>query len=473
MLRPAELTQLEARALRQAARAELWRRTSAGEVSVDWFLHDAQVQAAQALRASKSLLYYLSVGRQWGKSLLLVALVLEEAWGNPGCLIHWWSPYRDDAVDIFTQKARIVLADCPVALRPRLNGQTVQWRFSNGSEVHFFGANNDRGRFARGRTVRRIIIDEAAEVDDLQSLTDEICMPMLLHSPGGSIWMSSTPSKVGDHVSYVYVRNALLAGDCFRATIYDNPLLMPEQVAKHCTRAGGHESPTWRREYLADLDVVDPEAVLVPEFSKLRTELTAPWQRPGHYQHLKRLVVLDRGGDTDRADGTGITWWTFDFPTQLAVCERSLLLRQPSTSEICRAIKTAELELWGADAKPDRVADGILAKDYDEHGLSFGPVSKDDRDSAIALLRTSIGAKRIRFLPAAASAITQMQYAHTRKGRLARTEQGHYDVFDTVLYANRYIQEHLKYVNPIPVPVRRGYEPTPTSSILKVLSRRK
>ncbi len=436
--------------LARLARNEVWRRVAEGKGDVTPLLHSGQCTMRETLLASEAAIYYLSVARQFGKSLGLLAIILELMWRTPGSLWHWWAPYRDDAIDIVEQKARILLEGVDDAYAPALNKKDVRYRLSNGSELHFFGANNDRARFSRGRTVHGIVIDEAAEIDDLVSLVDSICLPMLLHS-GGSLWLSSTPAKLADHTSYAYVRAALSRGDCFRATIHDNPLLSQAQIDRQCEAAGGEDSPAWRREHLVELDVVDPDAVLVPEWGALKGELVRTWEIPDTYPLLRRYVGVDPGV----SDRTGLTYATFDFERQTIRGERARLLKRASTHVIADTLKEDIAELWpGALAKSVTVvvddAQGRMVLDLADEGVIAEAALKDERDAAIGLLRGYVARKRITLEPNACEVWSrQLEFAHEVKRKLARNAEGHFDCFDAGLYMVR-AMDRDKLINPLP-----------------------
>ncbi len=440
----------ERRLMLHQARAEAWRRVAEGRLSVDFALHSKQREAAAMLRANKAALFYLSIARQFGKSILLFALVLEMLWRKPRSLWHWWAPLRDDAVDIVRQKTDIVLAGCPVGLIPRLNEKDIRYKLPNGAELHFFGANNERSRFARGRTVDGIVIDEAAEIDNLPNLINSVCLPMLLHS-GGSIWMSSTPAILADHPSYDFLRACLSRGDAYRATIFDNPLLTIEQIERQKQACGGADSAAWKREHLVELDVVDADSVLVPEWSRLKAELAVRWQRPDYWGYLRRYVGIDPGV----SDRTGIVYATYDFPEHTIRVERARLMVRASTSDIAAQVRADEKDLWpGANGKHTfRVADdnqGRLVLDLCDEGLTTSKAIKDDREAGIGLLRTWVARKHLKVDPDEAAILSrQLEHAHEVRRKLARNLEGHFDAFTAALYLVRAI-ELEKHLNPLP-----------------------
>lgn len=455
-------------AVRSAAMADAWRRLSRGELTCDFVLHKSQREAAKALRISEASSFYLNVARQWGKSTMLLALLLERGWAKPGSLWLWWAPFRDDAVDVVDKKARILLADCPAELWPELDEKDVVYRLPNGSEIQFHGANNKHARFARGRTVHGVVIDEAAEIDELPMLVDAICLPMLLHS-GGPIWLSSTPAILAEHPSYEYVRACLSRGDGFTATVHDNPLLTPKQVSRHMEAAGGEESATWRREYLAQLDVTDPDAVLVPEFGRLKGELVRPWERPPleELRHLRRYVGIDPGIE----DRTGLVFATYDFVRATIRAQSSQLLRRATTDAIREACELEEKRLWPGLPPPKRIADdsqGRLVADLCDNGFIVEKAIKDDRKASINLLRTFVAKKRLTLEPDAGPILHQLEHAHIERQRLARNLQGHYDAFDALLYLVRTLDGE-KGVNPLPPEASRYSHTRPKPRQSKVL----
>lgn len=439
----------EREALRAMARAEAWRRVAAGERNVDFVLHSSQRKAAALMRASRAPMFYLSVGRQWGKSSMLLPLVLERAWRKPRSLWVWWAPVRSDALDIVEQKARVILGDLPDELQPQLvKGEVATWKLHNGAEIQFFGANNQRARFARGRTADGVVVDEAAEIDDLRYVVEAVSLPMLLHT-SGPVWMASTPAQLADHESYAFLRACLSRGDGFRATVHDNPLLTPEQVARHLEACGGAEAATWRREYLAELDVVDQDVVIVPEWSRLRKELARAWARPDYFHRLRRYVSIDPGIN----DRTGITFAVYDFPAATLRVERAVMLHRARTDQIRAAVEEEEARLWPGLPPPTRIADdaqGRLVLDLTDAGLVVSPAIKDDREASVNLVRTYVATRRLTVDPLAADVLDrQLEHAYEIRRKLARNLEGHFDAFDSLLYLVRLVDAE-KGVNPFP-----------------------
>jgi hypothetical protein len=445
-------------ALSAKVRASLWRR---GELR--WKLHPGQQRIYDAIQSTDHKRVYLNVSRQWGKSTLLLLVAWELCLKNPGTCVYYWAPYGKDAEDIAQNKANWLLRGqqlpgggvdvCPKDLEPEFRAQDRAFAFPNGSEIVFVGANNDRARFARGRTVHLHIVDEAAEVDDLDQLVNDVAMPSTLHTRG-RIFLASTPARSPGHASTLMAKRCASEGKgaYWHFTIHDNPLLDAETIARYCREAGGAQSSTWRREYLADLGAIDEDTACIPELTdELRKEIVREMPRPPYFRFLDRYVAVDPGME----DFTGIVFGYWDPLENRFIAEDCLLLQRANTRQLAEAIKAKEAELWDDLPVFHRVVDDSgkrVVADLGDLGVSCSPAWKPDRDANIALLRMYVAGRQFLVSPRAEALANQLQFAtrNPKTGDLERAPgHGHFDLVAASWYLAREVHEN-RHRQPIP-----------------------
>lgn len=423
--------------VRLAARHELWRR---GEVALvagprSEGLHAGQRLIYDALESSTAKRVYLNISRRWGKSFLFLVREWEKCLKRPGWRVLYVAPSGKDAENIAVDLVAKITATCPPELVPEFSSLSKEFNFTNGSRIRFIGANNERARYARGQEVDEAVVDEAAEVDDLPYLVNEVLMPMTFDTDG-RILLASTPPRSPSHPSTLLAKRLALEGGpgaYFHFTIHQNPRATPERIAAYCAEAGGPESTTWKREYLADLDTVDSDTVVVPEFAKAEASICVEWPRPPGFVHVDKLVSMDPAFVRDRSGGL------FGYVDFLAggrlVLEREFLLHRPTIAVLAKATNDMERQLWPDMKVRLRVVDdphGVIAPELWEQGkVSFIRAEKSDRDRSISIMRQHIQAHRIYISPSGCpELVKQLKYAvwNKRASDMERTPEGHFDL---------------------------------------------
>ncbi len=142
-------------------------------------LHAAQAKVAH----TEARFSVLACGRRWGKTVLGVDRLVEAAlWGAP---VAWMSPtYRMLAEVWRTVKHQLQ----PLVVR--VSEQQHRLDLITGSVIEMWSLEN--ADMIRGRKYRRVVVDEAAMVGDLQHAWQGVIRPTLADMRGDA-WLLSSP----------------------------------------------------------------------------------------------------------------------------------------------------------------------------------------------------------------------------------------------------------------------------------------
>lgn len=163
------------------------RPTVFGKVYLNWTAHSGQSEVLN----DRSQFKTISAGRRFGKSESMAVEMLWYAWYHPNSIQYTISLSQEQANYIFSAVYAFAKNN------PKINNEIVKeiWspfpelRFSNGSVIHSRSTSYD-GRYLRGRTAHRIVVDEAAFIKD--KVLKEVIMPMLADY-NGDLVLISTP----------------------------------------------------------------------------------------------------------------------------------------------------------------------------------------------------------------------------------------------------------------------------------------
>jgi len=350
---------------------------------------------------------------------------------------------------------RRILADCPEYLRPKANVQEMSWTWPNGSVMRLAGCDGANADRLRGGECHEAFVDEAGFIVDLHGVIEDVIMPMTL-TTDGRILLASTPPMSPAHPFAEYVGRAAADGAMTRLTIYDAPHISREKADEYIAEAGGPDSITARREYMAEV-VVDESTSIVPEFVRVMDQIVVERERP-------RFCELYVAADFGFHDLTVVLFAYHDFERAKIVVEDELAFHGASGLEVGAAVKARELQLWGPNARPHRYADAPaqlladLASKTLGPGIVFAPATKTDADAALNALRMSIQRMEIEIAPRCKTLISHLHYGTWNERRTSFDRQdgfGHWDAIDALKYLVRHVSRRK---NPAPdvMPELRG-----------------
>ena len=150
--------------------------------------HKTQRDCINLIDNSDAKILILNIGRQWGKSMLALNLLLKWNLENKNSVSFWVSPIYAQAKKVFDE---LVNALKPTGLIKSTNRTEVCIKLTNGSVIHFKSAEKPDN--LRGSTLDFLICDEAAFMKE--SIWTEILRPMTLVKGKRVVFISTPKGK--------------------------------------------------------------------------------------------------------------------------------------------------------------------------------------------------------------------------------------------------------------------------------------
>lgn len=391
-----------------------------------------------------------------GKSTTLAVLSIEMAIKNPKFHIHFASPFQNQVKEYLIPIFNQILEDCPEDLRPIWKNN--KYVFKNGSFIKLCGCNNRQYDNMRGNKSDLFIIDEARDVDDLETVVRDLALPQLLSSknPNKKVILGSTPPSTPDHPFKKYAERAQASGAYDYHTIHEG-WYTPEQLEPFIKESGGVESTTWKREYLA-LFVTDERLQIFPEFKK---EFVQEVPKDDYF----KFYYLIEGMDIGYRDMTAWLGGYYNWKLGKTIIEYEYSIRENDfTTEVLAkdilAIENSEYTKLN-QTRIKRISDNnnlnLLADLRRLHGLAFTPVVKNKerqgKEWMVNQTREAFKSGNIIIHPRCTKLIASLEFGIWKDGHseFARSEDlGHYDFLDALIYMMAQLVPSLKNINPIP-----------------------
>lgn len=415
---------------------------------VEWQGHETQKEMYRAINEMTSRKIVVNCSRRLGKSWLLVAMALEYAFQNPYAQIKYASVNQKAARKIVLPIFRQILAQCPKHLQPKFHTHDGEYRFPNGAVITISGTEMQQVDALRGQAMDLGLLDEAGFMSDLEYVVESVLAPQMLTRPGAKIIFASTPPVTPDH-PFVrkYMARAMADGAYLHRTIYDNPMLTPQIIQEYMDEAGGAESTTWRREYLAEI-VTETDDALFPEasISEIMTDVVAEIRRPIHYIPFTAM-------DLGYLDYTGVVFGYYHFPAGKIVIEDEILVNKMTSAQIVELVLAKEKELWGSNAPRGRVVDGnalAIADMNETHRFNCRVPDKSDLAANINRVRMDLMNRSLVVDPRCTNLIAQLQFSTWDKSRTKfsrSSDGGHWDLIAALIYWCKHVD---RITNPMP-----------------------
>jgi hypothetical protein len=417
---------------------ELLRR---GDIS--WLLNPGQQRMLDWLDYKERQLACIVTSRQFGKTVAMLLYCLRYCITHPKHNVLFLAPHRAQLQHIMLPKLNFVFQFLPDDLLPHKSVMT--WTFPNGSLLRLDGVSMGHGARTRGDTMHLIVMDECRDIDQLQNVIDSHVSPLLTTTHGKLIMISTPPESPLHAMTDFYIRNAVVSGDLYKATYKDNPLLSTKRLRYLLTVQfpNGEENHIFRREYMADWSVTDPERRVVREWNvAFNDEFFEKNRTPPN--PVRPYIGLDFA----HTDPCGIVGGYLDYIEGCLVITHEWVERKMNTDEVGMKIMEIEAklkeELPGA-IEPLRIMDIDPALSHDlfsRFNLRFEPAFKVPSIlTMLNRLRVAILQGRVRVHPRCTQLRFQLaagvfkskpgstEYLRTEKG-------GHLDLIDALKYVN-------------------------------------
>ena len=414
---------------------------------MDWKLRPIQKEIHQAIRQHQGLKFIVNASRRLGKSFTIGTMALEDAMNNRNSVIRLIAPTIKMLRNITLPLIRLITEDAPWDVRPVWKATASTFYFpTTNSEILLSGANNGHEDDARGTTCTNAYIDEAAFLDKLKYLVEDVLTPQLLTTRGKLVMMSTAP-RSPSHQFAEYAQKAEQEGNFAKYTIhqagFDERLL-----AMFKKEAGGEDSTTWKREYMCQF-VVDSNYAIIPEW---KNHWIQEVPRPETFHLLHRYVSVDIGV----SDYTACLFAYYDFQTTTLIIEDELIMNGPAmtTDNLAAGIREKEKTQWGDLKVQCRVGDNnnlLLLQDLSLlHNLPIAPTGKDSLEAMVNHTRLFVNGARVIVHPRCKHLIGCLQngiWSENRRQFARSSVYGHFDGLAALIYLVRNVDVHT---NPIP-----------------------
>jgi len=391
------------------------------------------------------------LSRQTGKTFFLGILALEQVYKRPKSVVKVLTDTKLHLESIFIPVMDELLNDCPQRLKPKYDKQKFKYIFPNGSEIQFAGTDNKHYERLRGSVCHLVLVDEAGFCENLDDIVTSVLLPTTTHT-GGKIVLASTPSKDPNHPFIDFIEEADLNKTLVRKTIYDNPLLSQEQIRNITQKMGGVDSPQFRREYLCEI-IRDESTIVFPEFDPdLEAKIVKEWPKPAFYDSY---VGMDLGGSRDM---TAVIFMYYDYFNDKVIIEDEIVLtpKDMLLPKLVADILETEERLWTNEQTNEKMGPYLRVSDINHivtqeigrqsnYLLHFQKATKDDKESAINMIRVMLEQEKIIINPKCESLIRHLSHCKWKStksndNKFSRSpDNGHYDAVDAMLYGIRAI----------------------------------
>jgi hypothetical protein len=421
-----------------------------------YLLKPVQHRIYDAIKNSSELIYVVNCSRRLGKSFTLGVILTEIAIKNKNSHLHFAAPFQNQVKEYFLPIFNEILKDCPDDLKPKFTS-TGKYVFPNGSFIKLCGCNNRQYDNLRGNRSDYFVIDESRDVDDLETIINDIALPQLLSSPHdfARIVLPSTPPSTPDHPFKKYAEDAKALGAYSEFTI-DDGWYPPERVAKFLAKAGGRDSAGAQREYFCKF-VVDPTLQIVPEW---KTDL---FKEEIPKDDFFQFYFLLEGMDVGYRDFTAWILGYYDWKNARLVIEHEYALRENEFTTAKLATDTTKIEddeYRKLSPRPNfkRIADNnnlnIIADLSRIYKMPFAPVSKKNgKEWMVNQLREFVKNGKLIVHPRCKMLISSLEFGIWKRDKTdfeRSKELGHYDFIDALVYMVAVLIPTVQNINPIP-----------------------
>jgi hypothetical protein len=398
--------------------------------------------------------------RRFGKTAKWIVQLDEIAIQRPGSVLTYGTAFQKDIGDIIVPLQNMLAADAPDDVRPRYRGSYGAYSSpvlhfpSTDSVIKLVGIDKNpdglRGRFSDG-----IVISEARDVRDLESIVRGILLPQFQRRAWAFLALeSSTPKDLDHDLITKFKPDAIARSAYVMRTLDANQVITADERERYIREAGGRGHPECEREYFCRV-TRDPERMIVPEFD--RAKHVRPMVRP---EHAQTFVFVDPG----MSDRCGIIWCYWDWMAQVLVVERSWAQFNAGTDLVAKVMRDTEAELWGTGPagaltywSPDRRklmpnpverwtdVDLRLAHDLKSlHGIDIAVIDKapGSGDADVQQLRLAVHSDQVVVLPDSGPLADELEAGKRKKGGSPNDWErspvfGHYDLIATLKYGVR------------------------------------
>ena len=433
---------------------KLWRKSE-----LSWKLKGKQKNIYDHFKNTQDDISACLISRQFGKSFVLCLIAVEYCIKNPGSIIKYACPQQKMVERIVKPRINEIIVDCPRDLKPSWMTQDKVWSFPNGSEIQVAGCDGGRYDSLRGGSSHMCIVDEAAFVDELETVVFSVLSPTT-DTTGGRIFLATTPNDKNPnhdfHKFFIYPMES--SGKLLKYTYLDSPLINDADKERIISRYPGRENNVkFKCEYLCIIPNVS-ESTVIPEFAANEENVVKEYELPDYCDFY---VSADVGFH----DLTVVLFAYFDYRVNKLIIMDEYVINGPemTTDKLHREIKHKEELLFNTKhrklAEPYlRIMDNDLKLINDLsrfYNMNFIPTEKHNKEQAIDTVRRWIEGGNIIIHPRCKNLRYHVKYAqwqtsksgtfinkfkHLEGSEESGLQKSHADALDALIYLVRNIQ---------------------------------
>jgi hypothetical protein len=202
-------------------------------------LHPAQATIKTQARRFNAL----RCGRRFGKDVLLQDVLIEPAI-RQGARVGWFAPIYDDLMDNWRDVVHVLQ---PIIKSANASEHRIE--LITGGVIDMWSLHDrDSGR---GRKYKRVVINEASKVKDLQYSWEYVIRATLMDF-GGDAWIGGTPKGFNYFAALCNQWAEREDGRAHHYTSYDNPHIPRQEIEDMRIGPGAIPDRVFRQEILAE-----------------------------------------------------------------------------------------------------------------------------------------------------------------------------------------------------------------------------
>jgi len=222
---------------REAAIAALW-----GQGRLAWKLKGKQTEIYDHFTNPKDDddIMACLISRRFGKSFTLCLIAIETCLQKPFALVKYACPKQKQVESTIRPIILKIIKDCPDDIKCEWKTQSKSWVFPNGSEIQIAGTDGGNYDTLRGGASDLCIADEAAFMDDLETVIYSVLAPTT-DTTDGKVLLATTPNdKDANHEFHEHFLHPLEAsGKLLKFTYKDSPMVDEAKMNKIIKRYPG------------------------------------------------------------------------------------------------------------------------------------------------------------------------------------------------------------------------------------------
>ena len=184
--------------------------------------HEGQLQVIDSVLSSEAKFHIVSVGRQWGKSMMAMNLMMYWAFNQAPCKLLWVAPVYSQTDKVQKEIEQAITSSNHI---DSINYSTNYLKLKNGSEIYF--RSSERYDNIRGYTFDYAVIDEAAFMK-AEAWREAIRPTLAVH--GKKVLFLSTPKGKNWFYELFGLANDNQNYRSYKAASIESPFITQDEV---------------------------------------------------------------------------------------------------------------------------------------------------------------------------------------------------------------------------------------------------